>query len=225
MADDAQMKVAAINVRLMRGFDRDPTYVIRAQQELTKLLDDYPESELSPTAAEILREVEENRATGIKSVGDFYFNKRSFLGSESRYKEVIEEYPNFSRLDESLFRLGISLEELGRIEEASVYYSRLVAEFPFSDYSKDSEERLVLLERPIPPVDAAAAERNAANQRIEEGFSLLAPIRGVWGVFAGREDPYEIAKRRAARRRAQEQQTSSAELPSRDEVGSRQLSP
>ena len=225
MSDDAQMKIAAINVRLMRGPNRDPTHVIRAQQELEKLLDDYPESELSPTASEILREVEETRATGIKSVGDFYFKKGSYLGSESRYKEVIEEYPNFSSLDESLYRLGSSLEKLGRIEEASVYYSRLVAEFPFSDYSENSKERLILLERRIPPVDAAAAERNASNQRVEKGFSILAPIRRVYRVFAGREDPYEIAKRRAEQRRAREQQTSSSELPSRDEVESRQLSP
>ena len=225
MADDSQMKIAAINVRLMQGPDRDPTYVIRAQEELGKLLDEYPESELSPTAVDILREVNETRATGIKNVGDFYFDRGSYLGSESRYKEVVKDYPNFSGLDESLYRLGSSLENLGRIEEASVYYSRLVAEFPFSGYSERSEERLLLLERPIPKVDVAAAEKNAANQKVDKEFSILDPVREAWGIFAGREDPYIVAKRRAAKRKTLDQDNGSAELSSGDENGSSGVSP
>jgi outer membrane protein assembly factor BamD len=205
MADDAQMKIAALNVKLMKSPDRDSSYAVRAETELNKFLDNYPDSELAPTAREILRAVEENRADGIQGVGNFYFKRASYLASESRYKEVITDYPNYSRSDESLYRLAISLEELGRIEEASVYYSRLVAEFPFSDYSIDAEQQLILLEKPVPPVDSAAAAKNEANQMPENGFSFMNPIREVWGLFTGSEDPYEVAKRQAEERRVQQQ--------------------
>jgi len=200
IADDAQMKVAAVNVRLMREPGRDSTYAEKAERELQKFLETYPDSELGPTAREFVREVQENLAAGIQGIGDFYFNRRSNLASESRYKEVLERFPNYSRSDRTLFRLGQSLEQLGRIEEASVYYSRLVAEYPFSDLSKDAENRLVLLERPVPPVDTVAAARNEANRIPKDGFSPLAPIRGVWEIFTGREDPYEVARRRAEER-------------------------
>ena len=225
MADDSQMKIAAINIRLMRTPDRDQTYAIRAHQELRKLLEDYPESELSPTAAEILKEVEENRANAIRGVGDYYFSKESYLGSENRYKEVLRDYPNFGSMDVNLYRLGVSLERLGRIEEASVYYSRLVSDFPFSDYSKDAEEKLILLERPVPPTNLAAAEKNASNQRVEEGFSVLGPIRGMWRMFAGREDAYSVAKRKAEERRLRGQQVFRAEIPTEEGVGRGQTSP
>ena len=210
IAVDAQMKIAAVNVRLMREPDRDPTYAIKAERELIKFLQIYPDSELAPTADEFLWEVQENLADGMQGVGDFYYNKDSYLASESRYKEVLDLYPDYSSLSTTLFRLGQSLEGLGRIEEASVYYSRLVSEYPFSDYEGEAREKLLLLERPLPEVNPVEAAANAAeaNRRVDDGFSVLDPIRGVWQIFTGREDPYEVARRRAEERQQQEQVAS-----------------
>jgi len=204
IADDAQMKIAAVNVKLMRGPGRDSTYAIKAERELKKFLQMHPESELAPTALEFLWEVQENLAQGIQEVGDFYFSRNSHLASESRYKGVLESYPDYSRLDQTLFRLSRSLENLGRIEEASVYYSRVVSEFPFSEFASNAEQRLILLEKPVPPVDPVAAAKNEANLRPGGGFSLMAPLRGMKEVFTGREDPYEVARQRAEERQEQE---------------------
>lgn len=201
MADDAQMKVVAVNIRLMRAPDRDPTYARKAQSELEKLLKDYPDSDLAPAAMEYRREVEENLAQGVQIKGNFYYDRGSYLASESRYKELLEKFPQFSRLDETLYKLGRSLEEQGRIEEASTFYSRLAREFPFSGYYEESREKLVLLEKEVPEVDQAAAERHLAN-RVEEDFSFMDPILSVWRTFAGRPDPYEEARRRAEERRS-----------------------
>ena len=66
MADDSQMKVAAINVRLMQAPDRDPTNSRKAMVELRKFLRDYPDSPLAPAAREVLRELEENLAVGVR---------------------------------------------------------------------------------------------------------------------------------------------------------------
>ena len=91
-----------------------------------------------------------------------------------------------------------------------MYYSRLVSEYPFSDFEGEAREKLLLLERPLPevnPVEAAANEAES-NRRGEEGFSVLDPIRGVWQIFTGREDPYEVARRRAEQREQQEQVAS-----------------
>lgn len=211
IADDAQMKIAAVNVKLMRGPGRDSTYAIKAERELKKFLQMYPESELAPTAWEFLWEVQENLAQGIQGVGDFYFSRNSHLASESRYKSVLESYPDYSRLDQTLFRLSRSLENLGRIEEASVYYSRVVSEYPFSEFASNAEQRLILLEKPVPPVDPVAAAKNEANLRPGNGFSLMAPLRGMKEIFTGREDPYEVARRRAEERQEQEESSNPEE--------------
>jgi len=79
-------------------------------------------------------------------------------------KPLLESYPDFSQLDRTLFRLSQSLENLGRIEEASVYYSRVVSEYPFSRFAGAAEQRLILLEKPVPPVDPVAAARNESER-------------------------------------------------------------
>ncbi len=203
MADDAQLKIAAINVKLMKPSDRDPTYARKAEVEFKKFLENYPDSELAPTAKEFLRDVQENRAASIQDVANFYLGRKNYMASESRYKEVISNYPDFSRADQALYNLGLSLENMGRIEEASVYYSRVASEYPFSQFAGDAREKLILLEKPVPPVNEEAAARNQANRR-EEGFSIFDPLRSVWATFAGGEDPYEVARRRAEERKNQQ---------------------
>lgn len=211
MADDAQLKIAAINVRLMKPHDRDPTYARKAQSELDRFLENYPDSELAPTAKEVLRDVNENLARGIHEIGQFYFNRDAYLAAESRYKEVLEGYESFSELDVTLYELGESLERLGRVEEASVYYARLAQGYPFSDYYDEAREKLILLEKPVPPVDEAEAAQNAANQPVED-FSIFDPIRSVWRAFTGGPDIYEIARKRAEQRQARNTE-GPADLP------------
>ena len=209
MADDSQMKTAAVNVRLMKPSDRDPTYAKKAEAELKKFLKDFPDSELAPTAEEFLREVQENLASGTHGVGVFYLDRHSHEASESRFKEVLDKYPNFSHSDVTIFRLAESLEKLGRIEEASSYYIQVAREYPFSEYFDAAKEKLVLLEKEVPEIDPKKAMQHEAN-RIPSSFSLLDPVRGVWRFFAGSEDIYEIAKRRAEERRIKEKQLSDA---------------
>jgi outer membrane protein assembly factor BamD len=199
MADDAQMKIAAINFKLMKPYDRDPTNARKAEVEFRRFLESYPDSELAPTAREALFEVEETLARSDHSIGEFYYKRRRYLAAENRFKEVLDKYPDFSMMDSTLFKLGRSLEESGRVVEATVYYKRLAAEYPFSEHFDAAKERLILLEEEVPEVDEAAAEIHASNRR-EEKFSLLDPVRGVWQVFTGRPDIYEIARKRAEER-------------------------
>ena len=215
MADDAQMKTAAVNVKLMKPSDRDPTYARKAEAELTNFLKDYPDSELAPTAEEFLREVQENLAGGVQAVGIFYFSRNSYNASENRFKEVLDEYPDFSSSDVTVFKLAESLEKLGRIEESSVYYSQLAREYPYSRYWEPAREKLVLLEKDVPAVDERKAAEHEANRRINS-FSLLDPIRGMKRFFTGGDDIYEIAKRRAEERKIKEKQLSNT-FPSEQE--------
>lgn len=205
-ADNAQMRIAAINYRLMKPHDRDPTYTRKAEIELKKFLDDFPDSELAPTAEEFLRQVREELSRGVHGVGVFYHERKRYSAAANRFEEVVEEYPEFSRLDESLFHLANSLENLGRVEEATVYYSRVAREYEFSPYFDNAREKLVLLERPVPQLDKEKAARNLARMKRyeKEGFSFLSPVRGVLGIFTGREDPYEVARRRAEQRQMEE---------------------
>ena len=204
MADDAQMKIAAINFRLMREPDRDPTYSKKAMQELKKMIRDYPDSPLATTAQEVLWEVEENLATGIRVKGDFYHDRGSNKASASRYEDILDRFGNYSQLDHVVFSLAEALEQDGRVDEAGRYYEQLAKEFPFSDHHKEAIKKLKDLERPIPEIDQAAADRHLSNStRLNTDFSLFDPIRSAWSTLSGGKDIYEEARRRAEEREEQ----------------------
>ena len=203
MADDAQMKICALNFKLIKPYDRDPTYAKKAEVECKRVLDNYPDSELAPTAREALREVQDILARHDQDIGDFYFKRSAYNAAEGRYKEVLDKYPDYGRMDETLFRLGESLEQTGRVTEASVYYEQIAREYPFSEYFEDAKNKLVLLEQQVPAVDQQAATRHKMN-RTEETVSLMDPLRSVWEVFTGRPDIYEVARKRAEERRMQQ---------------------
>ncbi len=204
MADDSQMKVAAINFRLMRAPDRDPTNSRKAMVELRKFLRDFPDSPLAPTAREVLWEVEENLAVGVQMKGDFYYQKERFEASSKRYEEVVRDYKNFSGTDVTLYFWADSLEKKGSVDQASTIYERIAREFPFSQYHEKAIEKLTVLEREVPQVDQAAAERHLANQRPAESFSFFDPIRNVWKTFTGGKDIYEVARQKAEERENQQ---------------------
>ena len=197
MADDAQLKIAAINYRMMKPYDRDPTYAKKAQIELQRFIDNHPDSELTPSARYFLKDVEEILARGIHEVGEFYYNREKFDAAGSRYGEVLDEFPDFSRRDATHFHYAKALEGLGRITEATAQYLILATEYPFSRHFKAAQDRLVLLEEPIPTVDEAAAERRLSNVK-EEKFSFTAPITALKSAFVGRPDIYELARKQAA---------------------------
>src|SRR5204863_9884887 len=110
LADAAMLKVAEAEMRQMGLSDRDVTHARKAEQRLKALLQQYPQTRLRPYVEDHLREVQENLGMHSKQVGDFYFdrfqnNKRGLKGAQSRYKEIFDKYPNFSYMDDVLFRL------------------------------------------------------------------------------------------------------------------------
>lgn len=213
MADDAQLKIAAINYRLMKPYDRDPTNAKKAEVEFKRFINNFPDSELAPTAREALREVEYTLAQHDNEIGKYYYKKRSWTAAEGRFKDVIEKYDSYGDLDLTLFMLAKSLEEAGRVTEATVYYAQVAREFPFSKHFEEAKEILVLLEQEVPEVDETVAAERESNRRVEN-FSVMDPLRSVWQVFTGRPDIYEIARKRAEL----EQLGGDAVSPNNDEL-------
>ena len=75
-------------------------------------------------------------------VARWYFSKRkAYLGARDRLQEILDTYPEFSRIDEVLYLIGESDFKLGKKEEAAKIFGRLVKEFPDSEFYKKGKER------------------------------------------------------------------------------------
>jgi outer membrane protein assembly factor BamD len=95
-------------------------------------------------------------------IARFYGDKRqAHKAAEGRLRGIITNYPNFSYLDESLYRLGVSLVEQEQPEEAAEYFTKLVRDYSKSEYAKKGKEYLEKLGKPVPEPsnDKPAPER------------------------------------------------------------------
>jgi outer membrane protein assembly factor BamD (BamD/ComL family) len=129
-----------------------------------------------PDPAVVSDPEEEKEALHNLEVARHYFKlKKAYVAATTRAEETIAGYPNFSRMDEALYIAGMSnlllSEGKGKQkstiapdklrEEARNYLSRLVTEFPDSDFANRAKDELQKLGGPKTNAkpDAGAMEK------------------------------------------------------------------
>jgi len=159
LADDVTMKLAEIHMRQVQAADRDTTHAKLAEKQLLKLLADYPGTDLKERAEAQLWEVREILGMHELKVARFYYNQRqAYKAVASRSQEILDKYPGFSRSDEALYLLGISMFEQEDTDESIKYFQRLVKFYPESVYHDEAVSYLKRLDAEIPEA-APEAER------------------------------------------------------------------
>lgn len=210
-AAEAQLKIATLNMRMMTTPDRDTTYARKAEAELKKFIEQFPDDFRVPEAKQKLREVRDVLAEHEYLVGHFYYQKKSYGAAISRFQEVAQKFPDYSRADDVYFLLADALQKTERPDEAATYYAKIVQGYPFSQHHRAAQERLAAMNKPVPPVDPVLAAQNQRNVREEPGFSLLRPVKDFTRIFTLGPDPFEEINRAAeARLSAQAEAAKSA---------------
>lgn len=198
LADDVVMKIAEVHMRQVQAPDRDTTHATLAERQLMKLVQEYPETELKDRAANQLWEVREILGMHELKVARFYFTHRqAYKASAERTKGIIEKYPGFSRTDEALYILGVSMYEQEDADSAIDYFSRLARYYPQSEYYEDTVAFLKRLDAPVPdPAPESERPRQVGETpgvvtRILENIShpRLGSISKDGVLFARGEDP------------------------------------
>ena len=162
LADDAQLMVALTHVRQMQKPDRDPTQALMAELELESFISTYPDSQLLDEAKDKLRAVKEVLADGILKVANFYSTTRSYVAAIDRYRELLEDYPDYSKTPETLYKLAEAMRINNNEGESIIYYARVVRDHPLSEEVEQAKIRLGELGQPIPEVNPVALARAEA---------------------------------------------------------------
>jgi outer membrane protein assembly factor BamD len=169
----AQIQVAMTHYKQMEKPDRDRTEAKAAEEEFQTFMAKYPKDPLVPKAEQHLREVQEVLAEGDFRIGYYYFVKGDKRASAGRLLSVTKRYPLYSKSDEALWMLGDIFEKSEKREVASVYYSRIVKEYPLSARVGDAKAKLVAFNVPVPQPDPKALawmQAEAAAARPKPGL-------------------------------------------------------
>jgi outer membrane protein assembly factor BamD len=156
-SDYAQFRVAESFYKQKNGPDRDQTATEEALEEYRKLLDLYPNSEKAEEARTRIRETRQSLARAEYLAGFFYQRTRQACRAAiTRYEGIVNDYPDYDRLDEVLFRLSECLCTTGRGAEAQPILARLQAEFPTSEHLEQAQKfQCDTAVAPPPPAPAA----------------------------------------------------------------------
>jgi len=177
-ADDAQLMIAMTHIRQMEKADRDPTQAILAEAELKRMIETYPDSSLLEEAKDKLRAVQEILAEGVFKIGNQYFLRKSYRAAVSRYHEVLDKYPDYSKSAEVLFNLAEALRQTDNPESAT-YYAKIVTDYPYSTRVAVAKTHLTEMDKPIPEPNPAAVARG------QQPVKTAQPEKGILGKVLG----------------------------------------
>ncbi len=180
LADRVLLKVAESEMRQIGLPDRDSTRAKRAEQRLKALLQQYPNSILIKDVENRLKQVQDNLGLHNLFIANFYYKqsvdyqKGGLKGAQSRYREILDKYPNFTFMDEALFKLAVTYQVEEETDQAIKYFQQIVRDYPNSEYVEKSKEQLQLMGGTIPepnpvrkdvmPAEDASFFQNFRNQ-------------------------------------------------------------
>ncbi|HQR36760.1 MAG TPA: outer membrane protein assembly factor BamD [Blastocatellia bacterium] len=81
-------------------------------------------------------------------VARLYFKKKAWKGVANRLEEVAATYPEFTKIDEVYYLLGVSYIKLEKIDDARDILKKLIDVRPDSDYAKKARTELADLDKP-----------------------------------------------------------------------------
>ena len=107
-AAEAQLRVGDIYFKQMDVPDRDYAKGTHAEEEYRTMLKQYPDApaKLVDEARQKLREVQEVMAEREAELGAFYASHSNWPASIARYQTVIDTYPLYSHMDDTLIGMG-----------------------------------------------------------------------------------------------------------------------
>jgi tetratricopeptide (TPR) repeat protein len=120
------------------------------------LMQQCPDSFLKGEAEMRLREVQDNLGLHNLLIANYYYKlsidqkKGGLKGSQSRFREILDKYPNFGFMDEVLYKLAVTYVIEEETDQAARYFQRIVSDYPNSEYVDKAKEQLELIGATIP---------------------------------------------------------------------------
>jgi len=146
--DYARYQFAVCSDKENVGAERDQTSTREALEQYQALLREFPDSTYVTPARERIRRLVDILAEHDFKIGVFYMRKGASAAALGRFAAVEEGYPEFKARDRLFFYSAETLGRLGRREEASRYYQRVIDEFPDSPFARRARQRVAKIKSP-----------------------------------------------------------------------------
>ncbi len=138
----AQYIIGLSYFRQIPDVTRDQADSRRTVAAMTELVERYPDSEYVEDAKTKIRFARDQIAGKEMQVGRYYLERREYLASIKRFRNVVEQFSNTRHTEEALARLTEAYFAMGLATEAQTAAAVLGQNYPDSPWYKDSYKLL-----------------------------------------------------------------------------------
>jgi outer membrane protein assembly factor BamD len=117
---------------------QDQRPATRAIEAMQAVVDKYPDSDYVDDAQAKIRFARDQLAGKEMQVGRYYLERKEYLAAISRFRTVVEQYPNTNQVEEALARLVEAYYAMGVTAEAQTAAAVLGHNYPDSQWYADS---------------------------------------------------------------------------------------
>ncbi len=121
---------------------QDQRAAAKTIEAMLNVINNYPKSEFVDDARTKLRYARDQLAGKEMQIGRYYEERGEYLAAVSRFRVVVEQFPNTNQVEEALARLCESYFALGLTDEAQTAAAVLGHNYPDSKWYADSYKLL-----------------------------------------------------------------------------------
>ncbi len=157
--DDALYMIGLSYMRAAPRPERDQTQTVKALNELSLLLREYPESDVREAAEEAVAECRSRLAEKEYLAGRLYLGMKNYGAARVYFDSVMETYGDTPWAAPALLLKGKSYARQARQEDARAAFQQVIDDFPGSDASGEAAREIRELEHVRPAGEDVEAGR------------------------------------------------------------------
>jgi outer membrane protein assembly factor BamD len=132
----AKYQIANCYIRQMKSAGRDQTNTHKAITALENMIRQYPGTDEAEEAKKQLEKARQRLASHYFNIGRTNYKMKAYMGAINRFKQVIDDYPDFEHNDQLFFLTGKSYYAMRDYNSAISFFQKIVNSYPKSKYLK-----------------------------------------------------------------------------------------
>ena len=148
----AKLQVGQCYYKQIKKPERDQTSTFTAIKYFEELIQQYPGTPEADEAKKKIDECRQNLARHFYLIGYYNYLMKSFPGAIARFKQVMDEYPDFKSNDKLFYYTGRTYQAMQDNDSALSFFQRVVGSHAKSKYARKAQNQIKKL--------ASLAEKN-----------------------------------------------------------------
>jgi outer membrane protein assembly factor BamD len=132
----AKYRIAMCYIRQMKSPGRDQTNTHKAIKALENMIRQYPDTNEAKEAKKQLEKARQRLAAHYFNIGRTNFKMKAYMGAVNRFKQVVDNYPDFEHNDKLFYLLGRCYYAMRDYNTALSFFQKIVNSYPQSKFLK-----------------------------------------------------------------------------------------